>query len=107
MFVTLLQAWAGLFSSVARIISTVAVSNTTSKSSTDLSALVYFLSAAVVTLICFVSFFVLKRLVSTQIVAYCILHVLLSFSPVEICQVSHAADECEEYTRKTAIKSVE
>ena len=40
----------------------------------------------------------------------CLIHVhvlLFSFFPVEICRVSHAADKCEEYTRKTGIKSVE
>lgn len=52
------QAFAGIFSAIARIISTLA-----SSSDVNLSALLYFLSAVVVILICLVSFFVLVRLV--------------------------------------------
>jgi equilibrative nucleoside transporter 1/2/3 len=50
------QAYAGLFSSVARIISSVVTEDVL------LSALIYFLSAVIVILLCFISLFVLLRL---------------------------------------------
>jgi ABC-type bacteriocin/lantibiotic exporter with double-glycine peptidase domain len=55
------QAYAGLFSSVARIISSVVTEDVL------LSALIYFLSAVIVILLCFISLFVLLRLVRSSL----------------------------------------